>query len=58
VNGKEAVEKVRAERPQDYLKIIAAVMPTRTEIEKVVPTRRARDMSDDELMAIIEAGKK
>jgi hypothetical protein len=29
-NGKEVVEKVRAERPQDYLKIIAAVMPTRT----------------------------
>jgi hypothetical protein len=45
---------VRAARPQDYLKIIAAVMPTRTEIEKVVPKRRMEDLTDDELMAIIE----
>jgi hypothetical protein len=57
-NGKRVVEKVRAERPQDYLKIIAAVMPTRTEIEKVVPARRACDMTDDELVAIIDETKR
>jgi hypothetical protein len=56
-NGKEVVEKVRAERPQDYLKIIVAVMPTRTEIEKVVPARRACDMTDDELVAIIDEAR-
>lgn len=57
-NGKEVVEKVRTERPRDYLKIIAAVMPTRTEIEKVVPARRACDMTDDELVAVIDETKR
>jgi len=27
VNGKEVIEKVRTERPHDYLKVVAAIMP-------------------------------
>ena len=37
------VEKVRTERPQDYLKIVASVMPKRMEVEDVDPPRRAAD---------------
>jgi len=47
------VEKVRAERPQDYLKIVASVMPKRMEVEDVDPPRRAADLSDGELATII-----
>jgi hypothetical protein len=32
-HGKGVVEKVRTERPQDYLKIVASVMPKRMEVE-------------------------
>ena len=52
-HGKGVVEKVRAERPQDYLKIVASVMPKRMEVEDVDPPRRAADLSDDELAAIV-----
>ena len=36
-HGKGVVEKVRTERPQDYLKIVASVMPKRMEVEDVGP---------------------
>ena len=52
-HGKGVVEKVRKERPQDYLKIVASVMPKRMEVEDVGPPRRAADLSDDELAAIV-----
>jgi hypothetical protein len=52
-NGKEVIEKVRTERPQDYLKVIAAVLPKRMEIEDATPARPAAELTDDELAAII-----
>jgi hypothetical protein len=61
VNGtprKLGVEKVRTERPQDYLKIVASVMPKRMEVEDVGPPLRAADLSDDELAAIIGRAKR
>ena len=57
VHGKGVVEKVRTERPQDYLKIVASVMPKRMEVEDVGPVRRAADLSDDELAAIAARAK-
>ena len=51
------VEKVRTERPQDYLKIVASVMPKRMEVEDVRPPCRAADLSDDELAAIVGRAK-
>ena len=54
-HGKGVVEKVRTERPQDYLKIVASVMPKRMEVEDVGPPLRAADLSDDELAAIASA---
>jgi hypothetical protein len=42
-HGKGVVDKVRTERPQDYLKIVASVMPKRMEVEDVDPPRRAAD---------------
>jgi len=56
-HGKGVVDKVRTERPQDYLKIVASVMPKRMEVEDVGPPRRAADLSDDELAAIIAGAK-
>jgi hypothetical protein len=47
-------EKVRTERAQDYLKLVAAVMPKRMEIEAVDPLRKAADLTDDALAAIID----
>jgi hypothetical protein len=52
-HGKGVVAKVRTERPQDYLKIVASVMPKRMEVEDVCPPLRAADLSDDELAAIV-----
>ena len=52
-HGKGVVAKVRTERPQDYLKIVASVMPKRMEVEDVGPPCRAADLSDDELAAIV-----
>ena len=54
---KGVIEKVRTERPQDYLKIVASVMPKRMEVEDVGPPRRAADLSDDELAAIVGRAK-
>ena len=57
-NGKAVVEKVRAERPQDYLKIIAAVTPRRMELEDATPQKPMREMTDAELNAILWRGYK
>ena len=56
-HGKGVVEKVRTERPQDYLRIVASVMPKRMEVEDVGRPRRAADLSDDELAAIVGRAK-
>ena len=54
---KGVIEKVRTERPQDYLKIVASVMPKRMEVDDVGPPRRTADLSDDELAAIVAGAK-
>ena len=46
------IEKVRADRPADYLKIIASLVPKQMEIEDLRSNRKAEDLSDDELVAI------
>jgi hypothetical protein len=56
-HGQGVVEKVRTERPQDYLKIVASVMPKRMEVEDVGPVRGAADLSDDSLAAIVGRAK-
>ena len=55
-NGTAAIESVFKDRPHDYLKIIASLVPKQMEIEDKRPQRRAEDLSDDELAAIA-AGK-
>lgn len=52
--GKEVIEKVRTERPHDYLKVIATVTPRRMEIEDATPLRSASELTDDELAGIIQ----
>jgi hypothetical protein len=56
-HGKGVVEKVRAQRPQDYLKIVAALMPKRMEIEDVGPLRKAANLTDEALAAIIDQSR-
>ena len=51
-NGKEVIERVRTERPHDYLKVCASVMPKRLENEDVTPVKNLREMTDAELEAI------
>jgi len=51
-HGREVIQKVRADRPADYLKIVAALVPKQMEIEDLRSSRRAEDLSDDELAAI------
>jgi hypothetical protein len=43
------VKKVRKERPQDYLKIVVAVIPKRMQIEDAGPVRKAADLTDASL---------
>jgi hypothetical protein len=52
-NGKEVIERVRAERPHDYLKVCASVMPKRLENEDVTPLKDPREMTDAELEAVV-----
>jgi hypothetical protein len=51
--GQEVIEKVRTERPHDYLKVIATVTPRRMEIEDAT-MRSASELTDDELAGIIQ----
>jgi hypothetical protein len=55
-HGKDAIEKVYAESPRDYLKIVASLVPKQMEIETRLPSRRAEDLTDDELAAIAAGG--
>jgi hypothetical protein len=52
-NGKEVIERVRTERPHDYLKVSASVMPKRMENEDVTEYKDVKEMTDAELEAII-----
>ena len=54
-HGEGVIEKVRAARPHDYLKIIASSLPKQIELN---PEKAAVDMTDDELLAIIRDGEK
>lgn len=50
-HGVAVIEKVRTERPHDYLKIIVAVLPKRMEIDDATERKDPREMTDDELNA-------
>lgn len=52
-NGPGVIERVRKERPHDYLKVCASVMPKRVESEEVTERKDPRTMSDAELEAFI-----
>ncbi len=49
-HGKGVIEKVRAERPHEYLKIVASLMPKELNLR----TDPLEDMSDDEIEEGIE----
>jgi Family of unknown function (DUF5681) len=55
-NGIEVIEKVRSERPHEYLKIVAAVLPKQMQLEDLTPKRRAEDLTDDDLATIASGG--
>jgi hypothetical protein len=54
-HGAEVIEQVRKERPQDYLKVAASLLPKQIETE----TRRTRplaELSDAELLGLVAEG--
>jgi uncharacterized protein DUF5681 len=51
-HGEGVIQKVRGERPHEYLKIVAAVLPKQMQLEDLTPKRRAEDLTDDELASI------
>jgi hypothetical protein len=55
-NGIEVIEKVRNDRPHEYLKIVAAVLPKQMQLEDLTPNRKAEDLTDDELATIALSG--
>jgi hypothetical protein len=55
-NGIEVIEKVRTDRPHEYLKIVAAVLPKQMQLEDLTPKRRAEELTDDELATIASGG--
>jgi Family of unknown function (DUF5681) len=54
-HGEGVIQKVRAERPHDYLKIIASSLPKQIDLS---PEKAAAEMTDEELTAIIREGEK
>jgi hypothetical protein len=50
------IEKVRNDRPHEYLKIVAAVLPRQMQLEDLTPKRKAEDLTDDELATIASGG--
>lgn len=50
-HGAKVIEAVRKDRPQDYLKVLASILPK----ELNVNTNALGDMSDDELAATLVA---
>ena len=53
VHGEAAIDIVYKERPHDYLKIVASVLPKRMELEDATLEKHPRDMTDDELNALL-----
>lgn len=52
-HGVKVIEAVRTERPQDYLKVVASLLPKQVEIKE-----DAFDgLSDDELAALVAAAR-
>jgi len=54
--GKAAIDVVFNERPHDYLKIIASLVPKQMEIDDLRPRLRAEDLTDDQLAEIALGG--
>jgi len=52
-NGADVITKVRAERPADYLKVVASILPKELNV-RVDPLE---EMDDDELTAIVAAAR-
>jgi hypothetical protein len=50
-HGAKVIETVRVEKPDQYLKVIASILPK----ELNVNTNALGDMSDDELVAVLSA---
>jgi hypothetical protein len=50
-NGKQVIEKVRTERPHEYLKVVASIMPRQQQSLEMKITKRA-EVTDDELATI------
>jgi hypothetical protein len=50
LNGIAAIEKIRNEKPADYLKLIVAIIPK----EVHVTERTLEDISDEELMETLD----
>ena len=55
--GKNAIDVVFKERPHDYLKIIASLVPKQMEIDDLRPKLRAEDLTDDQLAEIAAGGR-
>ena len=55
-NGKNAIDVVFKERPHDYLKIIASLVPKQMEIDDLRPKLKAEDLTDDQLAEIALGG--
>ena len=53
LTAKAAIDKVCKERPHDYLKIVASVLPKRMELEEAASRKPLHQMTDDELGAMI-----
>ena len=53
MHGENTVVKVRMERPHEYLRIVAMALPKRMELEDATPQKPPREMTDDELHAIL-----
>jgi len=49
-HGIEVIKTVRADRPHDYLKIVASLMPKQLEMER---QRSIHELTDEELNAIL-----
>jgi hypothetical protein len=52
-HGKDTIVKVRTDRPNEYLRIVAMALPKRMELEDATPQKPAREMTDDELNAVL-----
>lgn len=50
-HGPKVIETVRIEKPDQYLKVVASILPK----ELTVNTSALGDMSDDELVAVLSA---